>query len=438
MIFYLILAAACVFAFWPFLVGMDLWRIAVVASLIAAVLRTGHFASVLSARDWYILQYGPLLMVIAGWWLFSGSQPSPEGPRPRIGTIFSGLALVCLGSSLWSASPRRSAAEAGLLLLFAVFMSVTAARWRRTNSLRGDMAIVYATIVALELAGFGAGAAGFGWAFADTGRFEGAFTNPNYTGILAAIGVVIGLYLHATASTRIRWIWLLQGLLLAPMLWSGCRGAVIGVAFAVLYLAFVRAVGGIYRLVVLLLMVVAAGLLTVGGSVTDSVLAALNHTDGTGFTSGRTELWSNLLGVWQSHWLEGIGYRGIQALPSQQGLDAHNILLSFLVEEGVIGLAMFCWMLALCWARRNRSGGGVVLVAGLICILAVEMTENSLVGTGNPVALAAWLVIFASVADRSNDRISEGLDTSRGSRVPDLWPQPELTAGHGGARDSAG
>jgi O-antigen ligase len=72
----------------------------------------------------------------------------------------------------------------------------------------------------------------------------------------------------------------------------------------------------------------------------------------------RVDTWKTVLKIVEEHPLDGVGYDGLhQALPQSaemMGVDAadssHNTFLRMLGEEGIVGIALFLWLLWKCWA----------------------------------------------------------------------------------------
>jgi O-antigen ligase len=72
----------------------------------------------------------------------------------------------------------------------------------------------------------------------------------------------------------------------------------------------------------------------------------------------RVDTWKMVLKIVEEHPLDGVGYDGLhQALPQSaemMGVDAadssHNTFLRMLGEEGIVGIALFVWLLWKCWA----------------------------------------------------------------------------------------
>lgn len=391
-------AVALVLAAWPLWHHIDLWRIGVSVSILASVLRTGHFADALESPAWYALQFGPLLLTCT--YLVLAPRKGPQQSRSSATMLF--LAAAAALSALWSASPRHTLSEAAMLLLVLAFAALTRIRrWTNQKVVTGDLVVVFGTIVVVQLLGTLAFAAGLPWARLWGARFQGAFSNPNYTGILAALGLAIGAYLILASKRSTFALVLAEASLLPPLILSGSRGALLGTAVAIVYAAIASRDIRIRRMVI--------GTVALGGF---AILAAKPSTislvtgmfsrgsSGEDVTSGRVGLWSNLIQVWRENPFIGIGYSSIQELAGQRGLAAHNLFLQFLVELGLVGLGLALLAFGSLWVRRARSGPEIALVGGLLAVIIVECTEASLTGAGNSISLTAWLVCVGATVSQ--------------------------------------
>lgn len=108
----------------------------------------------------------------------------------------------------------------------------------------------------------------------------------------------------------------------------------------------------------------------------------------------RLQTWQSILKVVQAHPIEGVGFTGLAyVLPEiGEGLgleevkdSAHNTWLRMLAETGIIGLALFAWLMWKCWAigfgtmRRARDAFDRSLGVGL-CGATVTLAINCAFG----------------------------------------------------------
>ena len=83
---------------------------------------------------------------------------------------------------------------------------------------------------------------------------------------------------------------------------------------------------------------------------------------------------------------------------AQETLAAHNIHLQVLVGVGVLGsLLWFAFLISL--FIGSRAGAAFQFVApATLALLAYEMTESSLFGSGGPLVAACWFILFSCAA----------------------------------------
>lgn len=387
----------------PVLRWLDAWRILVLASLFASFLRTHEYGQFLSENVWLVMQFGTLLVAIPT--LMLQATSSTTGPRRTVSRAIVGLAIWSCLSSLWSSSPSHSLQQGLLFLLAAAFLHTTAGhRWGDREVLHADLLTIFVAIVFVQTVGLVGGILGLDWALLYGDRFQGLLPNPNYTGILSAFGLILSLYLmgfrrHTALLTAS------QGVLAVTMMWSGSRGAVAALVIAAL-VSYMTPAGRAIRLRIAFAALISLLLVPlVAPQYVTAILTLFNHQGGgSDFSSGRFDLWSNLLGLWQDHWVLGIGYRTIETLTEAQGLAAHNLFLQFFVETGIVGGVASLYIFVIAWVRRDRIGHAGLLAGAALGVGVVEMTEASLTGFGNAIALVGWILVVTSVQNQEPDK----------------------------------
>ena len=384
-------------AIWPWWKLFDVWRVSICVSIAASVLRTGVLETSLPAGAWYLLQFGPLVLVILS--LALGRKRHSNPPTSSVTITATLLALVCIISALFSPEPASAVADAALLaILLFVGILTRSRRWSKFEKLRTDIAFIYATIFIIQAVGLAGGALGQEWAFQWGARFRGIFSNPNYAAILAALSFMLGLFLarNAKRSTLILLV-PAQLAVLGVMLWTGSRGALLSVAFGILHVCLSQESQRLRRWALSALIVPSIFVPILKPAFIDSLILMFDRTnDGPDVTSGRLEIWRLLFRVWLDHPVNGLGFHSVQQLPGLQGLAAHNLFLQFLVETGLTGFCVLCALFISIWLNRNRQGPERILTGGFVAVVANELTESSLTGAGNSIALTAWLLVFAA------------------------------------------
>jgi O-antigen ligase len=117
-------------------------------------------------------------------------------------------------------------------------------------------------------------------------------------------------------------------------------------------------------------------------------------------SSGRFTIWNQVLELWRQRPVFGWGFGTTDQLgdlAGRNGMSAHNIYISVLVELGIIGVALFAVLvLAIVVAAWRRRVTGPT--AASIVVLVCGVTESSLLGFGGPTALVSWLVLLAAAS----------------------------------------
>ena len=380
----------------PSVLVLGVWRSAVGLSVMASVLHNGEQATLLPEFAWYALQFGPLLAAIPASFL---RARAPLRAVDRALTMSLGaLTVLALSSSLWSAQPTKTAQQGGLFILVAAFLiSTVKGRWTDTATVRGDVTFLFAILGAINLAGVMSGLDGAPAAFGNYGRFQGLMSNPNYAGILAAVAIALGVYLLAE-TTALRRLMILGLFVIhaTTLLWSGSRGALAALVLALVAISLGRAGRRVRRLTLGLglLAAVVVPLVVPVAEITNNVLFT-RADKGVDVTSGRLQIWASLLHKWQEQPILGTGFRTIEEINASTGLVAHNIYLSFLVELGLVGIAIFGIVVVSTLAAGARQGTSALLLAPAVTVLAIELTESSIHGFGNATALTSWIALLS-------------------------------------------
>jgi O-antigen ligase len=397
------------------------WRVGVCVTLVAAALRSGPLGQVvMSGPVWFALQFGPVVilalaqiphLLTRSWWR----------PRSKL-LVIAAISLVALAliSAIWAPRPFETLGQAGLLAAVMVFVLGTFARWSSTDSLSGDITTLYWCGVAISAVGVLGGLFGQMWAVWPTMRWVGVFANPNYTGMSAAVTLALAFVVRGHWA-RIATVFPFLALLL-----SSSRGSMLGFTVGVVLLFVTSAAarksrsdqvfGGVTVLGLASLFWLAPTIVSRlallwirQDQVPGSWIDPSSPSTGPGealpqpydASSGRLDIYRAVLEQWTRVPVLGVGYRASSVAQVAQGVEAHNIYLTVLVELGVVGAVVFVGLLVGLW-RCAARGAALICAAGTV--LASEFFESTLFGLGGPTSILFWLVLFAWAASGARER----------------------------------
>lgn len=369
------------------------WRTMVSVSVAASVIRSSTFAAALPEAGWYAVQFGPLIIAL----IVTMRAPRRQMRQAdrAVHTMLAAFVAIAIVSSMLGRAASDSLPQAALLCFVVMFLAATySRRWTDAATVAGDMATLFWTIIALQAFGL-LGAAVATWAFdPDYGRYVGLFSNANYAGIVAAMGIAIGIYLLRARRTR-PLVTAALAVLGTTLAMSGSRGALLAAAVGLLVLILGRASRRTALRLSALGIAGAAVMLVANPLLAAQVQRFFIRDAATDISSGRLDLYAGLLRQFQGAPILGTGYRTSELTG---GLAAHNIYLSVLVETGVIGAAVFVALILAIVAASRYGGAHRPLVAAAAAVAAMELTESSIFGFGGPTALPAWLIVLAFAA----------------------------------------
>ena len=182
------------------------------------------------------------------------------------------------------------------------------------------------------------------------GRFAALNQDPNDLGLTFALGLPMAWYV-SLSQARGAWLWCLYlPLAITAILLTGSRGAVltglVGLSIIPWTLWRMR-----LRTKVALYALAAGSLVLASYLVPNASLARIASTRAdieAGYFGGRGPVWLAGLEVAREHPLVGVGAGGYPEAVEptiHQGMVAHNVLLSILVEDGTVGFLLFVAML---------------------------------------------------------------------------------------------
>ncbi|WP_168429464.1 MULTISPECIES: O-antigen ligase family protein [unclassified Microbacterium] len=392
------MAGAAIFAAITLCIGIakfGVWRTMVFTSIVVSAVRSSSFNETFPETTWYVMQFAPVIIAAAA---AAAAKPVRlrGSDRAVLASLFL-LVLVAAGSSFVSSVPATTLAQSALLAAVFALLGITfSRRWSSAGVIRHDLTTVFAALLSLQFIGL-LGAATASWAYdPDYGRYVGLFSNANYAGIASATGLTLGLYLlqnnrHVIAT--------FSGMLVftATMIMSGSRGALLATAVAVAVMFLMSR----SRRVALTMAGIAAGVGAMIALFNPALVLAIQQfflrDANADISSGRLAIYENVLELFATAPYFGIGYRTTELVAD--GLAAHNVYLSILVELGLVGAGTFLLLIISVVAASIRRGATNELIIPVVAIAVVELTESSVFGFGGPSALSAWIVILAFAAN---------------------------------------
>lgn len=351
---------------------------------------------------------------------------------PRTGlevVLLAGLLALCL-SLAFSPDPRmgleQASASVGYVLLFVLLVDGFETGLSRSGA-------VYGLLLAGGLAAALAALETYAW-YADWWRQAGSVAqmppypyrlvsvlgHPNFymafVNLLAPLALVIFLGGRRRALRVLAALWLAFYLVSVPF--SSSRGGWLGMAawVGVLGLLWVTDGGRWRRGLAWLNRYKAAGWAGLGGLLVLGLLALLRFylafaahpSHGSDLFGGRSQLWGAALRIWQSSPLTGAGvgrylYEYLRVSPDFPpgfwSFHAHNLYLTVLAEQGLLGFAAFMALVIwggvhlLRWYRGSPPESrlwSAAFVAGLAS-LAVHSIFDDFTAVLPVMILAAWL-----------------------------------------------
>jgi len=193
-------------------------------------------------------------------------------------------------------------------------------------------------------------------------RYAGAGLDANDLGLIMALSIPISYYLLIQTKGRMVWVYRLQLVLAGTtILLTASRGATLATLVAVAIVPLTQAhLTGRQRMAVLLtISLLVFGALLFVPSTSWERLSTVPGEFAQGTLTGRTVIWKAGWELFRGHPFLGVGANAFRLTvsrvlsepirPDQLGRPwtpaAHNTFLSVLVEQGVIGFALFCGLL---------------------------------------------------------------------------------------------
>lgn len=192
-------------------------------------------------------------------------------------------------------------------------------------------------------------------------RYAGAGLDANDLGLMMALSIPVSYHLLIREKGRMAWVYRLQLVLaVATILLTASRGATLAclVALTIVPLTQTRLTMRQRIAVVLTISLLVFGVIFFAPSTSWQRLSTMPSELERGTLTGRTVIWKAGWDIFREHPYVGIGVDAFRPVvsrvlaqpirsddPELWGPPAHNTFLSVLVEQGVLGFAIFCVML---------------------------------------------------------------------------------------------
>lgn len=174
-----------------------------------------------------------------------------------------------------------------------------------------------------------------------------------FVAVLAAMGLLLGS--RALKSAVLSVVALL--LLASCLFWLGGRAAVLSVLVGAIISVWMLRPKVSQAKVGLLVVLLAASVFIAEkasqfpfNGLSSSVSRSVNAEDLNGLSSSRIAIWEQSLEQMQGHWLLGFGSQAYLFLPDKvapKTSSPHNFLVQFLLEWGLLGTLVICFVLAI-------------------------------------------------------------------------------------------
>jgi len=280
--------------------------------------------------------------------------------RPTPGHIVMALFVTMAALSyLWSLYPEGTLVQAfSYIQLLAMVWLI----WELAPRAREQVRLMQAYVLGTFVSGIDTVYLFLSKQEATYQRYAGAGLDANDLGLIMALSIPVSYYLLIESKGWIAWVYRVQLVLAGTtILLTASRGATLAsvVALAIIPMTFGRLTGR-QKVAVLLTasMLVGGALLYVPATSWERLSTVPGEFEQGTFT-GRTVIWQAGWELFRSHAFLGVGSNAFRLVVSrvlaepihldnpEPAPPAHNTFLSILVEQGVIGLTLFCVLLIL-------------------------------------------------------------------------------------------
>jgi len=278
--------------------------------------------------------------------------------RPSIGHVLMALfVLLAALSYLWSLYPEGTIVEVfSYVQLFIMVWLI----WELAPGVAEQMQLMRAYVLGTFVSGIDTLYLFLSHQQSVYQRYAGAKLDANDLGLIMALSIPMSYYLLIHNHGRLVWVYRVQLILAGTtILLTASRGATLAtvVALAIVPLTQAR-LNGRQRIALLLtIALLVAGVLYFVPATSWERLSTMPSEFERGTFTGRTIIWKAGWEIFRAHPFLGIGVNSFRIIVSRVLAEpirlgepdpappAHNTFLSVLVEQGVLGFAVFCALL---------------------------------------------------------------------------------------------
>jgi O-antigen ligase len=278
--------------------------------------------------------------------------------KPAIGHIVMAMFVVlAVLSFLWSLYPEGTLVEAfSYVQLFTMVWLI----WELAPGVREQMHLMRAYVFGTFVSGIDTFYLFLSHQESVYQRYAGAKLDANDLGLIMALSIPMSYYLLIQNHGRMVWVYRVHLILAGTtILLTASRGATLATVVALTIVPLTQArLGGRQRVaLVMTVILLIAGLLFFVPGTSWERLATVPTEFEQGTFTGRTIIWKAGWEIFRAHPFVGIGANAFRVMVSRELAEpirmgeadpappAHNTFLSVLVEQGVLGFAVFCGML---------------------------------------------------------------------------------------------
>ena len=278
--------------------------------------------------------------------------------RPALGHVIMALFVVlAVLSYLWSLFPEGTLIEA---FSYVQLLTMVWLIWELAPGVQEQMHLMRAYVFGTFVSGIDTFYLFLSHQESVYQRYAGAKLDANDLGLIMALSIPMSYYLLIQQPGRMVWVYRVHLILAGTtILLTASRGATLATVVALTIVPLTQArLGGRQRIALLLTVILLiGGVLFFVPETSWERLSTVPTEFEQGTFTGRTIIWKAGWEIFRAHPFVGIGANAFRVIVSRELAEpirmgeadpappAHNTFLSVLVEQGVLGFAVFCGLL---------------------------------------------------------------------------------------------